>query len=418
MKYIDLFTGMGGIRLGFEQALNELGLKGTCVLSAEVKSHAIKVYKDNYNEDPHLDVTKIVPSEVPDFDFLLGGFPCQPFSRAGKYLGFEDTRGTLFFNIANIIKTKKPKGFLLENVEGLINHDKGNTLKVILATLEELGYSVEYAVLDSSDFGLAQKRKRVYIIGVNKGKCKPLSDFKDFPNTAFGDIIDYDTEPEITPFTEKLLENFDVEHLFGKSIKDKRGGVNNIHSWDIGVKGPVSDEQKELLDLILKKRRSKKWAKLLGIEWSDGMPLTLDMIKTFHENKTEELLEDLVDKGYLKMEHPKKKVGTKRVQDTTQPLGYNIVTGNLSFEFSKILDPKGKTNTIVATDAVKLAVPLPNGIRKLSRKEGLRLFGFPDDYILDSVSDREVYDLLGNTVCVPVIKEVSLKLLQPYLHNV
>ena len=412
IKYIDLFCGLGGIRIGFEQALKDMGLKGKCVFSSDIKPAAIAAYKNYFGEDAKCDITKIKLSSLPNFDFLLAGFPCQAFSQAGLGLGFRDTRGTLFFDIAKILMEKKPKGFVLENVEGLVSHDKGKTFKVIKNTLEELGYSVETKVLNGKDFGLAQSRNRIYFIGYRDGKVKPLDNFEKI-HVQLKDIIDNDTPPIDTDFTRKLLSHYPVEELYGKAIKDKRGGENNIHSWDIGIKGDVTEEQKELLDLLLRQRRNKKWADLIGIRWMDGMPLTEDMIRTFYKSeKLHELLVDLVEKGYLAYEYPKQLVGNKRVPDTTLEKGYNIVTGKLSFEFTKVLSPYEVTPTLVATDVQKLAVPVKEGIRSLTVKEGLRLFGFPDDYSLDDFKKNEAFDLLGNTVCIPVIKAVSLKLLE------
>ena len=412
VKYIDLFAGLGGIRIGFEQALKEKNLKGMSVFSSEVKKAALKAYNHNFNEDAFVDITQVDPKEIPDFDYLLAGFPCQAFSQAGKGRGFEDTRGTLFFNVANILKIKKPKGFILENVEGLVIHDKGKTLETIINSLHELEYSVSYKVLDSKDFGLAQSRKRIYIVGRKYGEEVDLENFTPY-SAKLADVLDYDVDPQHTDFTNKLLEHYELDQLYGKSIKDKRGGENNIHSWDIELKGAVSSEQKDLLEKLLRQRRNKKWAEIIGIDWMDGMPLTKDMIQTFFEHDDlQAMLDDLVEKGYLKFEYPKKKVGRERVPDETLPKGYNIVTGKLSFEFSKILDPNDVTPTIVATDVSKLAVPINGGLRKLTVSEGLRLFGFPSDYNLSCLKEREAFDLLGNTVCVPVIKEISMRLLE------
>lgn len=158
-KFIDLFAGIGGIRLGFESQ------GGHCVFSSEWDVHAQKTYEAKFGETPDGDITKINPSDIPDHDVLLGGFPCQAFSIIGKMNGFDDTRGTLFFNLAKILKEKKPKAFMLENVKQLKTHDNGKTFKVIIKTLEDLGYKVHHTILNALDFGVPQKRERTFIVG-------------------------------------------------------------------------------------------------------------------------------------------------------------------------------------------------------------------------------------------------------------
>jgi DNA (cytosine-5)-methyltransferase 1 len=166
-RFIDLFAGIGGMRLAFEKA------GGECVFSSEWDRFAQQTYETNFGEVPHGDITKIDEREIPKFDIVAAGFPCQPFSSIGKRQGFEHkTQGTLFYDVARIIAHHKPKAFLLENVSGLITHDKGNTLATIVETLEELNYSVNYKVLDSADFGVPQKRQRIYIVGFHKGKIR------------------------------------------------------------------------------------------------------------------------------------------------------------------------------------------------------------------------------------------------------
>lgn len=158
-KTIDLFAGIGGIRLAFDT----LGCEN--VFSSEWDKYAQMMYKANFGEEPFGDINLITPEEIPSHDILLAGFPCQPFSIAGKGLGFADTRGTLFFNIESILKAKKPKAFLLENVKRLTTHDNGKTFAVILEKLKELGYTIYYKVLNSLHFGVPQKRERIYIVG-------------------------------------------------------------------------------------------------------------------------------------------------------------------------------------------------------------------------------------------------------------
>lgn len=410
IKFIDLFAGLGGIRIGFEKAFNDLGFKTECVFSSEIKDYAIAAYKRNFNEKKvGGDITKINSDSIPNFDFLLAGFPCQPFSSAGNRNGFNDTRGTLFFEIERILRDKKPKGFVLENVEGLVNHEKGKTLNIILESLTNLGYKVNYKLIDSINFGLAQSRKRVYIVGT-KDELINLDNFLE-RQAKFIDIQEHGKEIVNSDFTTKLLSHYSINDLYGKSIKDKRGGADNIHSWDIGLKGEVTEVQRELLNKLLKERRKKIWAEKIGIDWMDGMPLTKNQIQTFfYAENLQDILDDLVEKKYLVLEYPKKLVGKKREYDTTKEKGYNIVTGKLSFEFSKILDPNGVTPTLVATDVEKLGVVDNGGIRKITVREGLRLFGFPEDYDLDFLKYRDSLDLLGNTVCIPVIYNICKRI--------
>ncbi|MCL1823968.1 MAG: DNA (cytosine-5-)-methyltransferase, partial [Oscillospiraceae bacterium] len=263
IKFIDLFCGMSGMRIGFEKALESLGYTGNVVFSSEIKEHARKAYAFNFKADNiNGDITKINEKEIPDFDVLLAGFPCQAFSSAGKRLGFNDTRGTLFFDIARILEFKKPAAFFLENVDGLVSHDKGKTFNRMINILENFGYTVSFSVLNGKDFGLAQSRKRIYICGTKNGKSISLKNFK-IKNNYLLSIIDYNIPAEESNFTRKLFTHFDLNSIIGKQIKDKRGGNNNIHSWDFSLKGKVSPEQKELLELLLKHRRNKKWADII-----------------------------------------------------------------------------------------------------------------------------------------------------------
>jgi DNA (cytosine-5)-methyltransferase 1 len=159
-KFIDLFAGIGGIRLGVES-----GMGGKCVFSSEWDKFAQATYEANFGERPHGDITAISPQDIPDHDLLLAGFPCQAFSICGEMKGFADTRGTLFFNIEEILRVKKPYCFLLENVKQLKSHDNGKTFSVIINCLESLGYRVYHSVLNSLDYGVPQKRERTFIVG-------------------------------------------------------------------------------------------------------------------------------------------------------------------------------------------------------------------------------------------------------------
>lgn len=424
IKYIDLFAGMGGFRRGFELAAEKFGLEAECVFTSEIKRSAIKFYSDNFENIDEIDITKVDAASIPKFDVLLAGFPCQAFSSAGKREGFLDTRGTLFFDIERILKEHRPKGFILENVEGLVNHDKGSerspigrTLTTILSSLEALGYKTSWKVLDSSEFGLAQQRKRIFIVGTLDFKVS-LDKFEKVKVTL-DEVLEKNLPTESSKTIELLLKKFDLSDLPGKSLKDKRGGINNIHSWDIDLKGRTTLAQRELLNELLKARRNKKWGLKKGITWMDGMPLTIREIKTFYDHpKLSENLQDLVSKGYLVFEHPKDLVevgvgkARKLVREKREdlPKGYNIVAGKLSFEISKILDPRGVTPTLVATDLDRMMVIEKKGLRRLSVVEMLRLFGFADSMTV-GLKRNEIVDLLGNSVPVNIVECVAERLL-------
>ena len=173
--FIDLFAGIGGFRL----ALESLG--GECVFSSEIDKFAAETYYNNFGDYPNGDITLIEAHSIPDHDFLCAGFPCQPFSIAGKRLGFEDSRGTLFFEVARILKEKKPKGFILENVSGLVNHDKGKTLRVILDVLSEIGYTAEWKLLNAKDYNIPQNRNRWYCIGIRNDLAESVDLNNVFP---------------------------------------------------------------------------------------------------------------------------------------------------------------------------------------------------------------------------------------------
>jgi DNA (cytosine-5)-methyltransferase 1 len=201
-KFIDLFAGIGGIRLGFEHVGAE------CVFSSEWDNFAQDTYEANFKERPFGDITTINPADIPDHDILLGGFPCQAFSICGDQKGFSDTRGTLFFNIEEILSIKKPYAFMLENVKNLKSHDKGRTFAIIIKNLESLGYYVHHTVLNSLNFGIPQKRERTIIVGFREN-----IDFS-FPQSL-----------NIKPHLDSILENddeIDKKHFVSEKIRQKR----------------------------------------------------------------------------------------------------------------------------------------------------------------------------------------------------
>lgn len=202
IKFIDLFAGIGGIRLGFES------IGGECVFSSEWDKYAQDTYEANFSERPDGDITTINPNTIPNHDILLGGFPCQAFSICGDQKGFSDTRGSLFFNISEILRIKKPYAFMLENVKNLKSHDQGRTFKTILKELEKLGYSVHYTVLNSLDFGVPQKRERTIIVG-----------FKE--NIAFSFPTPLGVKPNLACILEQD-EYIEDKYFASATIQEKR----------------------------------------------------------------------------------------------------------------------------------------------------------------------------------------------------
>lgn len=209
LKFIDLFAGIGGFRIAFEQNGCE------CVFSSEIDQYCKVVYEHNFGEEPSGDITQINAKDIPDFDILAAGFPCQPFSYAGRQEGFEDkTRGTLFFDIVRILAEKKPKMFILENVKGLKSHDKGRTLKVIESELKRLGYYIHQKIINSHDFGVPQKRERWYCVGF-------LEDVPfEFPSptnstTTLRDIVDVDLVDETLKLSDFEISR--IKHHFSST---------------------------------------------------------------------------------------------------------------------------------------------------------------------------------------------------------
>lgn len=258
-RIIDLFAGIGGIRLGFQQAAKEKEIDCECVFTSEWDKYACETYSKNFPSDNHLpfnDITKQNEIDIPPFDILLAGFPCQAFSIAGKRGGFEDTRGTLFFDVARIIKHHRPKAFLLENVKGLVNHRSGKTLNTILNVLEkELDYSfVKYKVLNAKHFGVPQKRERIFIVGFDNAG----GGFQ-FPNqktvtSSIGDIIEekvVSTKYYLSDTLFASLKKHKERHAakgngFGYEIKDYDDLANAI------VIGGMGKERNLLIDKRLK----------------------------------------------------------------------------------------------------------------------------------------------------------------------
>lgn len=409
MRFIDLFAGIGGTRLGFEKACKKLDIKASCVFSSEIDEKTCESYELNFGEWPNGDIRHI--TEIPEFDFLLAGFPCQPFSYAGNHEGFGDTRGTLFFEIERILKKYQPKGFLLENVRGFTSHDKGRTFNTILNSLKNLNYGVKHVLLNSSNFGVPQNRVRVYIVGLLREN--PIFSMKD--NTGSSDTHKY---KDYLKYQKKLFQQFprpklvkdileknprqkykcsdnfikslskvvgsNFENLHGVRLIDYRHG-NSIHSWDLGLRGECSSEEIEFMNSLISNRRKKKFGR-----HQDGKMLAIEQIKTFYNKENiNKIIESLINKGYLQNKNGR----------------YNPVCGNMSFEVFKFLDPDSISITLTASDAHRLGVVQNNIPRRITPRECARLQGFPDSFKCHP-EDKYAYKQIGNSVTVSVIEEV------------
>lgn len=407
IKYIDLCSGIGGFRIAINN-LFDLNINFKCILSADIKQDAIDTYNLNFNEtNKKIDIYNLDPFHIDKFDLLCAGFPCQPFSSAGQKKGFSDKRGGMIFKIVEICKYHKPKYIILENVYNLINLDKGECIKKIKILFEELGYIVNYKKFNSYDFGCPQSRERVYIIctiGININFDNIIYKKKQILNNILEKSIE--TSSINKEFVDKLLILHSKKSIYGCKIGDKRGGTNNIHSWDLDYNGILSKEEKKLMNQIMLERRKKHWAVKKNITWMDGMPLTFDEISTFNKSiNLQDMLDNLVKKKYLRLEKPKDLINGKREYKITCEDGYNICKGKLSFPISKILDPNNVVPTLTATDSHKLAVIINNKtIRNLTQNELKRICGFPESFIIpDHVN---YYDLFGNMATPPVIEAI------------
>jgi DNA (cytosine-5)-methyltransferase 1 len=417
IRFIDLFSGIGGMRLAFESAAHSLNLETECVLSSEINPDAQLVYQKNFADTPLGDIRLI--DKLPEHEILLAGFPCQSFSYAGKKEGFGDTRGTLFFEIARLIDTFKPQAFIFENVRGLVSHDGGRTLETIKGEIKSRGYSFDYFLLNSSNFSLPQNRVRVYLVGIlnaspqfklitdvgpkdsHSSSHQQLSFFSPLSQpVTVADILEdnpdpkYDCSPEFVKALKQIVNN-DFSRLHGRRLIDYRGG-NSIHSWELGLRGECSLDEIELMNIFILKRRNKEF----GSD-QDGKLLTKEQIATFfaHPN-LEEILDSLVTKKYLQRNNYQ----------------YKPVSGNFSFEVYKFLDPHKISVTIVASDANRLGVYYHNRVRRITPREAARLQGFSDSFILHP-NDDKAYHQLGNSVSLNVVKAVALEVIQNVLYS-
>ncbi len=292
-KGIDLFAGIGGIRLGFQQAFKDTI---EFVFSCEIDEYCRKTYHANFGVWPEIDIRDFPIREIPDFDILMAGFPCQAFSKVGYREGFNDERGNLFFYIRDIIKKKQPISFFLENVDNLIIHDKGRTFSIIKYILEsELKYYIQYKILNAMDFGLPQRRKRIFIVGYKKNLRFEFPE-GDGGNPVVGDILETKLIEEKYYLSQQLfntLKNHRERHKlkghgFGYKVIGRKEAANTI------VCGGMGAERNLLLDKIyytpwkpgddpfkkknkegLRKMTEREWARLQGFPDSFVFPVSM-----------------------------------------------------------------------------------------------------------------------------------------------
>jgi len=428
--FIDLFAGVGG----FRQALDSLG--GECVFSSEIDKFAAQAYETLYGEKPAGDITQIDAKDIPNHDLLVGGFPCQAFSVAGKRKGFEDTRGTLFFEIAIIAKEKRPKALLLENVKGLVNHDKGRTLDVMIETLNEIGYIVDFEILNSKYFGVPQNRERIFIIAVREGLIEQspwiiegntivpkgkrrISEYHwaktfnfDWPEqtevtTRLRDILETEVDEKyyldeektaklIAQLDETLPAHFPTPNDVNNTLRTGgKGSLTAKHNYD-----HIAEPQ------MLGHVDIKGHDAIRRVYSAESVGPTLTTMGGGHrEPKIAE------QQGVAIREATKKGYAIAEEGDSV----------NVQFPGSKTRRGRvGKriANTLEASN-INQGTPIKDGaryrIRKLTPRECFRLQNFPDeafDKLKDAgISDSQLYKMSGNAITTSVVEAIGERLI-------
>ncbi len=362
MKYFSMFSGVGGFELG-------IGNKGECVGFSENDKYASELLKKKFpNIKNYGDATKINPNELPDFDLLCGGFPCQAFSIAGKRRGFQDTRGTLFFEIARIVEAKRPKIILLENVKGLLNHEKGKTFSLILQTLSELGYGIQWMVLNSKFFGVPQNRERVFIIG----SLRETSKSQILPLRESDRNINERNNPGI-PTSQTLRAGY---YKGGQGTHIKMIQIQKIRDGGQGNR----------------------------IYSSEGVSTTIQGQAGGQGAKTGLY-------AVLTPDRENKRQNGRRFKEDGEP-SFTITVQDVHgvMEVAKAIDanyPKGnspshrKQNRMIITE-----IRQRGSIRRLTPVECERLQGFPDGWT-EGFSDTQRYKMMGNAVTVNVVRAIA-----------
>ena len=271
MKYISLFAGIGG----FDLALDKLGHE--CVYTNEWDKHAAKVYETRFNRPVDTtDIKTVQTTEIPEHELLVGGFPCQAFSIAGKRLGFDDTRGTLFFEIARILKDKQPKYFILENVKGLISHNSGQTFRTIIATIAELGYDCQWNVLNSKNFGVPQNRERVYIVGHLRGISRPeVFSFRE-SNSNSNETSEKDNITRTITTTHAHSWGWNISYVINQLTNPPHSG-QRVYGTD-GIAPTVTTGKKVWIpeNTLLRRLTEVECERLQGFpdNWTEGISST------------------------------------------------------------------------------------------------------------------------------------------------
>ncbi len=435
MKYLSLFSGIGGFELGIKQAYElvekatnqktrlsqqESKSRGrfwelpTCIGYSEIDKYAIQVYNKHFNHKGYGDITKIDTGELPDFDFLVGGFPCQSFSVAGKRGGFNDTRGTLFFEIARILRDKKPKHFLLENVKGLLSHDKGRTFQTIIGVLSDLGYRVEWQVLNSKHFGVPQNRERVFIIGHLRGECGgkvfPIGESNEVTYTADrGDYKESESASTITATYHKGGKGSHIREpmiLRGRPKMPHKKGERELEYKDTCptlTENCASGDQKNLV--AMRWQRTQKGKDARSKSQKEGKDYT-----PFSDGHRELVPAEDKPVGALTAQAIAKDslVGVRIKEATKQ--GYAVAHEGDSINMS-VPNSETRRGRVGSGIAQTIDTGMQQGtlegmrIRRLTPTECERLQGFPDGWT-EGVSDTQRYKTLGNAVTTNVISAI------------
>lgn len=378
MKFIDLFAGIGGFRYGLqkvetesesgsyhESGASQHGQRAFhCVWSNEWDKYANQIYTKHFGECDSRDIRTIDTSEIPDHDLLCAGFPCQSFSIAGKRLGFEDTRGTMFFEIARIIRDKRPRYFLLENVKGLLSHDQGKTFQTILGVLSDLGYEYQWQVLNSKNFGVPQNRERIFIIGHLRETSRP----EVFP---IGESYSISHQ---TKYSEQAGRS-----RISSTIDTRYGSLRNAGETYLHYIGGIRGKR----DMWLKdnKQNSRNFSQGQRVYSSDGIASTIAGNAGGLGGKT-----GLYAIPVLTPDRMEKRQNGRRFKNDGDP-------------------------AFTLTSQDKHGVYDGLSIRRLTPVECERLQGFPDNWT-EGISDTQRYKCLGNAVTTSVITEIGKKLMQ------